>query len=190
MRTRWILVLIIHDTNKIACWPTIRSRNGWGARNVLYTSSRSPLSRNNACTVLFSFFRLSSIRFPLPSFLPSFLPCLFLPLYLRFDGGILLLLLLLWFTFRRVHKHRASFTLQFGYFVRINIWCRFRKSHLTAQAKCIWYRCPSPCYSRPEYRRQPDQFPRTLYFKVFTFYRFFGNSSNLGRYAQYRPTWA
>lgn len=127
MCTRWILVLIIHDTNKIACRPTIRSRNGWGARNVLYFLSFSSIEEQP----LFSFLRLS--------FSSSLLPCLFLPLYFHFDGGILLLF---WFTFRRVYKHRGSFTLQFGYFVRINIWCRFRKSHLTGEAKCIWYRYP------------------------------------------------
>lgn len=86
----------------------------------------------------------------------------------------------LWFThsdiyiYMYIYSHGGSFTLQFGYFVRINIWRHsgsrthtLRPSvsdtitvvyrHLTGQAR-RWY-------------RQLDEFPGTLYFTIFTFYR-------------------
>lgn len=78
MCTRRILVLIIHDTNKIACWPTIRSRNGWGARNVLYFLSVL-LYRGTTCTALFLLSPLLPSSLP-SSFLPTFV-FIFAPLF-------------------------------------------------------------------------------------------------------------
>lgn len=106
--------------------------------------------------------------FPLP-------PCLFLPPYfpswhLRFDAGSLSDLP----TAMYIYSHSGSFTLQFGYFVRINIWRHSGSRtytlglsvsdtitavhrHLTGQAR--------------RWCRQLDEFPGTLYFTIFTFYR-------------------
>lgn len=67
MCTRWILVLIIRDTNKIACWPTIRSRNGWGARNLLYFLSFSSIEQQRVYRSFPSFASPPSASLFLPS---------------------------------------------------------------------------------------------------------------------------
>lgn len=51
----------------------------------------------------------------------------------------------------------------------------FWKSHLHVGTKCVWYHyCHTPTFNRPSARqrcRQLDEFPGTLYFTIFTFYR-------------------
>lgn len=133
----------------------------------------------------------------------SFLPCLFLPLYFpdwRFHfgggGGGSSSDLPSASRIPSQCKRRGSFTLQFGYFVSYKYLMPFWKSHLTAEARCIWYRYRDPpvfwalSLAESTVTSTPGQFPRTLYFKVFTFYRFFANSGNLGRYTQCRATCA
>lgn len=157
-------MLIIPSINKFACLLTITTRNSRTARNVLWLL---PLLLLRTCT------------FPLPSsVIPRvfpFPPCLFLRPYfpswhLRFDAGSLSDLP----TAMYIYRNGGSFTLQFGYFVRINIWRHSgsrtytpRPSvsdtitvvhrHLTGQAR--------------RWCRQLDEFPGTLYFTIFTFYR-------------------
>lgn len=185
MCTRWILVLIIRDTNKIACWPTIRSRNGWGARNLLYFLSFSSIEQQRVYRSFPSFASPPSASLFLPSVF------IFTPLspLRRGDPPPLIYLP------PRIQASRLVY-------VAIRLFCSYkylmpfpkvtpnRRGKMYLISLSLSFPPPPlpPLFKRPEYRRQPNQFPRTLYFKVFTFYRFFGNSSNLGRYAQYQPT--
>lgn len=77
MYTGYTLMLIILDTNKIACWSSIRRRNGRTARNVLYLLSLSswkehvhsfsftPRSTSLFLPYLFSPSLFSTLTFPL-----------------------------------------------------------------------------------------------------------------------------
>lgn len=166
-------MLIIPDTNKIACRSTIRSRNGEMARNVL-------------CLLSLSFYQ-EPCTFPLLLLdpLPSFFVFIFAPLYPpdwrfhfvgRGDPSLIYLP-------PRIQPSRfvcVVTRLFYSYKYLMPFW----KSHLTAGAKCISYRYRRPPLFRhfcaPTTNAKPDEFPGTLYLKVFTFYRLFANSGNLG----------
>lgn len=101
-------------------------------------------------------------------------PCLFLPFYfpswrLRFDAGSLSDLY-----YCDIYSHGGSFTLQFGYFARINIWRHSGSRTYTSEPSVsdtitVIYRCLIG--QARWWCRQLDEFPGTLYFTIFTFYR-------------------
>lgn len=119
-------MLIIPGTNKFACLFTIKSRNSRAARNVLRLLAFA-LTKNMYFSPRRRAIPLNplSSRPCLPGLTACLSACLFLLLYFPSSTspplrrGIPLSDLP---TYRdTVYSHGGSFTLQFGYFVRINI---------------------------------------------------------------------
>lgn len=172
-------MLIIPGINKFACLLTIKTRNGWTARNVLWLL---PLLLPRTCT------------FPLPSsaiprvFPPP--PCLFLSPYfpswhLRFDAGSLSDLP----TATYIYSRSGSFTLQFGYFVRINIWRHSgsRTYTLGLSVSDTSYR-RTPTFNRPSTAVVPStrRIPwDTVFHNIYILSLLVVNSSDSGCYANY-----
>lgn len=79
----------------------------------------------------------------------------------------------LWFTYCDIYSYGGSFTLQFGYFARINIWRHSGSRTYTSEPSVsdtitVIHRCLT---DQTRWCSQLDEFPGTLYFTIFTFYR-------------------